>query len=86
ELAEGERALRELLPPSDTLWLTYEDDIERDPSIAYRRVCGLFGVTPSDSEPALAQTNPFPMEEIIDNYDEIYELLDGTEYAWMLSD
>ncbi|MEN8240250.1 MAG: hypothetical protein ABFR53_13740, partial [Actinomycetota bacterium] len=44
ELSEGERALRELLPPSDTLWLTYEDDIERDPSIAYRRVCGLFGV------------------------------------------
>ena len=85
ELSEGEQALRDLLPPTGTLWLTYEDDIARDPSVAYRQVCDLFGVTPADSEPTLAQTNPFPMKEILDNYDEIADLLEGTEYGWMLT-
>ncbi len=86
ELTAGERALHALLPEDGTLWLTYEDDIARDPSVAYRRICDLFDVTPIDSEPALSPTNPFPLTEILENYDEIAELLTGTEYAWMLTE
>jgi hypothetical protein len=83
ELAAGEDTLRELLP-AGTVWLTYEDDVVADPSFAYGRICGLFGVEPQPVAPSLFPTNPFPLHEMLANYEEIAELLSGTPYEWML--
>ena len=86
ELAEGERELLANLPATGTLWLTYEEDIARDPSVAYERICELFEVSPVDAEPAFSPTNPFPLDQILENYEEVADHLSGTEYAWMLTD
>lgn len=85
ELAEGEQALR-LHLPAEALWLTYEADIAPDPKVAYRKICQQYGVTPTDAEPSLYPTNPFPLAEVVTNFDEVAELLGGTEYEWMLTD
>jgi len=85
ELAAGEQALHDRLP-AGSVRLTYEDDIVPDPSVAYARICGLFGVEPQPVAPSLFPTNPFPLSEILANYEEIAELLVGTAYEWMLED
>lgn len=85
ELAEGEQALR-LHLPAEALWLTYEADIAPDPRIAYRKICQQYGVTPTDAEPSLYPTNPFPLADLVRNFDEVADLLAGTEYEWMLAD
>jgi len=84
ELAAGEDALHRLLPAA-TVWLSYEDDIAHDPTVAYRRICGLLGVAPAQVAPVLYPTNPFPLCDIVENYGEIEELLSGTRYEWMLA-
>lgn len=85
ELSAGEEALHRLLP-DNALWLTYEDDIAGDPVVAYRRVCDLLGVKPAPAAPQLFPTNPFPLAEMLANYDEIADLLASTPYEWMLVD
>lgn len=84
ELEAGEAALREQLPKESTLRLTYEEDIASDPTIAYRRICSLMDIEPLHPRPELFPTNPFPLHQILTNYEEIATLLDGTRFEWML--
>jgi hypothetical protein len=76
--------LRNLLQQTDYLELTYEEDIESDPAVAYGKVCAFLNVEPRDVKPLLKKINPYPLEEMIANYDEVASLLKGTQYAWML--
>jgi hypothetical protein len=75
-----------LLADKDVLQLTYEDDILKDPRIAYRRVCGYLGLEPCPAFVRHARSNPFRLDEIIENYDEVKQALSGTEFEWMLED
>lgn len=34
---------------------------------------------------ATETTNPFPLHQSVDNWDEVVDALSGTEYAWMLT-
>lgn len=86
ELARGERELGELLAGRDTLWLTYEDDIEQDPRRAYERACEFLGLPVQDVDVRLRRTTPFPLSAVVSNLDEVRRALDGTRYAWMLDD
>lgn len=84
ELERGERELRQLLDGQPTLWLTYEDDIERDPTVAYERVCDFLGLERRPVEVRLRRTTPFSLEDVLENHAEVSALLEGTDREWML--
>lgn len=78
--------LRQALSNHNVLELTYEEDIQHDPSIAFHKVCNFLGVDLKTIKPSLQRTNPYPLAEIITNYEEVSHALQGTRYAWMLKD
>lgn len=73
-----------LTEPYDRLHLVYEDHVEQDPRVAYRMVCEHLGLTPQQVAPPLVRENPFPVRDMLLNYDEVAATLDGTPYEWML--
>lgn len=66
------------------LKLTYEDDIEADPEVAYRKVCDFLGFNPVPTAVRLGRTTPFALHDVLENYDEVAAALSGTEFEWML--
>lgn len=83
-IEDAYRNLRLLLSETENLDLIYEADIENDPYIAYRRVCSFLGLEEKATELTLSRTNPFPVADMLDNYDQIVQILRGTKYEWML--
>lgn len=75
-----------LLEQHHTLSLTYEDDLQSDPRVAYHRVCEFIGIEPQSVSPRLGRTNPYPLSEVIENYDDVVRALVDTPYEWMLED
>jgi hypothetical protein len=82
---EDFQRVKALLHEKNILELTYEDDIEKDPRVAYQKVCNYIGVTPQNISPILKRINPYSLEEIIVNYDEVKNVLRNTPYEWMLT-
>ncbi len=78
--------LDRLLQGRNVLKLTYEDDIQDNPEKAYLRICEFLDVKPKKVSVGLSKTNPFPLRELVTNYEELEELLNGTPYEWMLKD
>lgn len=68
----------------DILILTYEDDIKKDPLIAYKKVCNFLDIETQNPKIKLKRTNPFTIKEIVENYDELEQSLENTEFKWML--
>jgi LPS sulfotransferase NodH len=79
-------ALETLLQGRRSLYLTYEEDIQADPRIAYLRICDFLGVPPVNVSVKLSRTNPFPVRDMIGNIEEVEDALRGTPYEWMLDD
>lgn len=84
ELQRISAELEEVLSDRAFLWLTYEDHIAPDPRIGYQKVCDFLGLLPEEATVNLKKLNPFPLSEMIENYDEICCGLSGTDYEWML--
>ena len=84
EMKAGEAELKSALADRSNLHLTYEEDVSVDPAKAYVAVCEYIGVEAEDLRPRLDRTGSESLEAMISNYEEIYNLLSGTEYAWML--
>jgi hypothetical protein len=70
----------------NVLDLSYESDIEPDPRIAYAKTCDFLGIKATPTELSMARVNPFPLTDLIVNYDEIRAALVGTAYEWMLEE
>ncbi len=82
------RLLKEKLKEyENVLHLTYEDDIKSDPSNGYRKICNFLGLKPHNEVfTRYVRTNPFRLEDIIINYDEVRAYFNGTRYEWMLNE
>ena len=78
------RELKQKLP-KDSLYICYEDDVERDPSVGYKKVMQYAGFTPKDIKTSLRKTNPQKLSEIIENYDAVCNNLKETPYHWMVN-
>ena len=76
----------EALDGVNALRLSYEQDVQADPARAYARVCAFLGLTPRPVEARFSRTNPFPLRDIVENYDELTQALRGTPHAWMLDE
>jgi len=68
----------------EVLHLTYEADILKDPTIGYEKVCRFLGIQPQKPRIYYKRTNPFKLEELLENFNEVRAKLENTEYAWML--
>ncbi|MEK9826166.1 MAG: hypothetical protein VW395_07815, partial [Methylotenera sp.] len=68
------------------LKLTYEDDIEADPSVGFNKAIAFFGLPPFQANVRLKKTNPYPLSSIVENIDEVRAYLKNTPYAWMVED
>lgn len=76
----------ELLQHKKSLRLRYEDDIEREPKHAYRRICEFLDLETTPASVKLSRVNPFPLSDIIENFADVRSSLSGTRYEWMLDD
>ncbi|MBV6633222.1 MAG: hypothetical protein KI792_09350 [Alphaproteobacteria bacterium] len=65
------------------LHLTYEDDVEQDPNIAYEKILNFLGLEQVPAKIQLQKTGK-SLAEDIGNYDEVRAHLETTEHAWML--
>jgi hypothetical protein len=68
------------------LHLTYEDDIEHDPTVAYRRVVDFVGAPQHSPALRLEKQSSGDLRTAIRNFDEVALQLVGTRYEWMLED
>ena len=80
------RRLNELLQDDQCLTINYEKDILPDPLIAYEKICDFLNIEDQDPDIRYKRTNPFPLNEVIENFKEVEDLLKGTKYEWMLWD
>lgn len=78
------RELDELLERDELLHLTYEEDIMRDPLVGYRRVLDFLGLDYQGVSVSYGRTNPFELAQMIENFDEVESVLQGTRFEWML--
>lgn len=83
---ESYDTLKNSLSSDDCLFITYEDDIEKNPIMAYNKVCDFLDLPYEKPEIKLRPTNPFSYKEIIENFQDIEIALQNTKYAWMLND
>jgi LPS sulfotransferase NodH len=68
------------------LYLTYEDDIEADPSAAYAKVMRHCGIEPGHVTTDMRRTTARPLEDVIENFAEVADRLNGTRHEWMLGE
>ena len=78
--------IENLLHGSRVLKLTYEDDIVKDPNNGVGKACQFLEIEHQKGKIQYGKTNPFPLNEIIDNYEEVEKALQGTSFEWMLYD
>ena len=74
------------LNDQELLQLSYEDDVQCDPAVGYRRICEFLGLAPEEVQAGTTRTNPFPLPDLLENYDEVAEHLRGTPHEWMLEE
>jgi hypothetical protein len=83
-LPQWERALQDV----PHLMLRYEDHVEHDPVRGYRAIVDFLGLDES-LPPAVfgqARQNAWPLQQLIENFDEVERALRGTLYAALLQD
>ena len=78
--------LDELLKRDHTVHLEYENDILEDPLRAYGKICDFLDIDPGKPDVTLGRTTPFGTREIIENYSEVFDYLNGTKFEWMLEE
>jgi len=64
--------------------ISYEKDILPDPMLAFKKVCVFLKIPEAIVTSDYKRTNPFPLRQIIVNYEEVDKLLTGTRFEWML--
>jgi hypothetical protein len=76
--------INEILKSKTFLRLTYEDDIEDDPLKAYSAICEFIGVKTINPTISLSKTTPFPIRDLVENFDEVASCLSNSPHKWML--
>ena len=78
--------LRTCLAGSPVLNLTYEDHILPTPVNGYSRICSFIDIEMKGASIGHGVVNPFPLRDMIRNFEEIKERLGGSKFEWMLDE
>jgi hypothetical protein len=84
-IEESHEHLSRALTDKNVCELNYEDHISDDPLVAYHKLMAFFQLEPAEPKILFRKTNPYPLEDIIENFDELCARLENTPYKWMLS-
>lgn len=79
-------SLCDLFNSRNTLSLEYSRDIERGPMVGYGKVARFLDLPLKTPCVYYKRVNPYPLKEIIINYEDIVSLLGETKFSWMLND
>lgn len=75
-----------VLRPYSTLTLHYKTDILPNPQIGYGKLCQFLGLPLADGVVRYGRSNPYPLSQLIRNYDEVAQALENTPFEWMVKD
>ena len=64
----------------------YEKHLQSDPLVGYRLICEDLGLPVVSVNVRLQRTNPYPLEALIVNFEELHSLLAPTVHGWMLQE
>lgn len=76
--------LEKAISDKDTLFLTYEEDVEENPAQSVEKITAFLGVPPYPTTIGQRKINARPISDSISNYQEVESVLRGTRYEWML--
>jgi hypothetical protein len=65
--------------------LSYEEHVLSNPAMAYKEICNYLDKNLCSIEVVHRKINSRNLSESINNYDEVYDLLRGGKYEWMLA-
>ncbi len=83
-IKEHHKILESIKPTIDrALHLAYEEDIQYDPHMGYRKICEFISANPESPDILLKSVNPYPLSELVVNFDEVKAHLKATEFEWM---
>ncbi len=77
-------AFDELSVPN--IWISYEDDLLPNPIVAYKKICQFLSKKTDQVSVRYGRTNPFPINEMVENMEEVTFILKGTPFEWMLEE
>lgn len=80
ELDVAESALAD----RNMLRLFYENQIQTDPENGYASICSFLGIRPQKTRVRFEKTTPYPLREVLTNFDAVSDHLAGTKFEWML--
>jgi hypothetical protein len=87
EVDDAHEAVRAQLQGQNLLEIEYESDInDRGAQYAFEKTCGFLDVPAAHAEVKNVKVNPFPLRDVLRNYDEVAALLSGTKFSWMLKE
>lgn len=78
--------LDKILESRQVLKLTYEDDVLPDPNLGYEKICSFLNVDCKKPEIRLVKMNPYRLNELIGNFEDVKRALHETPFAWMLKE
>jgi hypothetical protein len=78
--------LKKILKHYNVLWLTYEGDILNGPFSAYLKITNFLNINQHKVSIRYGRTNPFKLERLIENFEDVEQNLRGTRFEWMLYD
>jgi hypothetical protein len=56
----------------------------KNPINAYEKICDFIGVKKIKPTISLSKTTPFPVRDLIENYDDVVNCLNCSSHGWML--
>lgn len=75
-----------VLQPFPCLTLTYEAVILPDPRLGYTKVCRFLDIPVQTGVVRYGRSNPYPLRQLIQNFDEVAHTLQNSPFEWMLFD
>ena len=87
-LCEGVREQWKSVIPNEchTLNLEYAQDILHHSEEAYRRTTEWLGLEQHEAEVKKRKLNRKPLPHLVENWNEVHDMLSGTQHEWMLTD
>ncbi|MBN1851688.1 MAG: hypothetical protein JW829_03160 [Pirellulales bacterium] len=79
-------ALDQRLSGLHSLILTYEEDVLKDPMVAYGRLCQFLALQEQKPIVRFGRTTPFALRDILSNFSEVEARLRDTPFEWMTKD